>query len=504
MEWDRRENKDRAIIGAANPTELVRATEQDADSLLAFYRHVADTMEETGLDHWHWGRYPNEEMIREDIARGELYYMMEGSIIAAAVVLMVGQEKEYDSLSWTCGVRPGIFHRLAVHPSLQGAGFGGLVLDDVIQLLRRSGCDCVRCDTAEKNRNAIRLYEKLGFRPCGTMQWPDAPGRNITFDKPLKRETPMWPIRMTPAFREGGLTPWGGSRLKELFGKNTGAEITGESLEVSCIPGFESRDALGRALPELVEEFGEKLVGSYADRPFPLLLKLIDVRERLSVQVHPNDAYAAARENGKLGKTEAWLVLDTPPEGGELIYGVRPGVSLQEMREACEAGSEVEKLLNRVRVNPGDVCYIPAGCVHAVGEGVLLYEIQQSSDITYRFYDWGRVDENGNSRELHLEKALDVADLRCAPVPLRVEKSFGVKRVLSEQYFTLDMIRTDTIEMLPPVHEFGILTVTWGEMELRFAGGAIRMKAGETCLLPRNSPQLALVGHGAAALAMPS
>ena len=484
--------------------ELIRATERDVDDLLAFYRHVADNMEEQGIDHWHWGRYPNEQFIREDIAKGEMYYMLEGKTISAAVVITVGQEKEYDSLPWSCGVRPGSFRRLAVHPSMQGAGLGGLVLDDVLQLLRRSGCDCARCDTAEVNRHAIRLYEKLGFRPCGTMYWPDAPGRNVTLDKPLKRETPMWPIRMFPAFRDGGLTPWGGTRLRDRFGKETKKEITGESLEISCIPGLESRDALGRTLPELVNEYGEKLIGSYADQAFPLLLKLIDVRERLSVPVHPNDTYAAARENGKLGKTEAWLILDTPPEGGELIYGVRPGVSRQAMKEACEAGSEVEKLLNRVKVNPGDVCYIPAGCVHAAGEGILLYEIQQSSDLTYRFYDWDRTDANGRRRELHLEKALDVADLRCTPAPLRVEKSFGVKRVLSEQYFTLDLIRTDTIEMLPPVHEFGIITVTEGEMELRFAGGSVRMKAGETCLLPHNGPALALVGPGAAALAMPS
>ena len=501
MALDRRANNNGIILGGS--MELIRAAEQDVDDLLAFYRHVADNMEEQGIDHWHWGRYPNEEFIREDVAKGEMYYMLEGKTISAAVVIMVGQEEEYDSLPWSCGARPGSFRRLAVHPSMQGAGLGGLVLDDVLQLLRRSGCDCARCDTAEVNRHAIRLYEKLGFRRCGTICWPDAPGKNITLDKPLKRETPMWPIRMFPSFRDGELTPWGGTRLRDRYGKETKNEITGESLEISCSPGLESRDGMGRTLPQLIAEYGEKLVGSYADQPFPLLLKLLDVREKLSVQVHPNDTYAAARENGKLGKTEAWLVLDTPPEGGELVYGVRPGVSLQVMKEACKAGSEVEKLLNRVKVTAGDVCYIPAGCVHSIGEGMLIYEIQQSSDLTYRFYDWDRTDENGNRRELHLDKALDVADLHCTPAPLRVEKSFGVKRVLSEQYFTLDLIRTDTMEMLPPVNEFGCVTVTEGEMELRFAGGSVRMKAGETCLLPHNSPALAIVGHGAAALAMP-
>ena len=484
--------------------ELIRATERDTDRLLAFYRYVADDMEEKGLDHWHWGRYPNEEIIRGDIAKGDLYYLPEGEAIAAAVVLMAGQEPDYDSLPWSWGVRPGIFHRLAVHPSMQGAGLGGLVLDDVMLLLRRSGCDCVRCDTSEKNRNALRLYEKLGFRRCGTIRWEDSAGVNIRFDKPLKRETALWPVPMFPAFRSGSMTPWGGSRLRDRFGKNIPDDRTGESLEVSCIPGLESRDALGRTLPELIAEFGDKLVGNYAGRPFPLLLKLLDVRRQLSVQVHPDDGYAAARENGKFGKTEAWLILDAPPEGGELVYGIQPGVSLQALREACEAGQAVEKLLNRVRVSAGDVCYIPAGCVHSVGEGILLYEIQQSSDLTYRFYDWNRISPDGSRRELHLEKALDVTDLRCAPVPLRVEKSFGVKRVLTEQYFTLDLIRTDTLELLPAVHEFGILTVTEGEMELRFTGGFLKMKAGETCLLPCSGLRPALVGHGAAALAMPS
>ena len=486
--------------------ELIRATEQELDELLAFYRHVTDHMEEKGLQQWHWGRYPSEAMIREDIGRDDLYYMRVDGILAAAVVLMTGQEPEYDALHWSCGVRPGIFHRLAVHPSMQAAGLGGLVLDDVMQILRRSGCDCARCDTSEKNRHAIRLYEKLGFRPCCLMHWadsPDAEGFNITFDKPLRRETPLWPIPMKPVFRCGKQTPWGGTRLRERFGKDIKDERTGESLEASCIPGMESRDAMGRTLTELVAEFGDKLVGKYADQPFPLLLKLLDVRDRLSVQVHPDDAYAAAKENGKFGKTEAWMVLETPPEGGELIYGVRPGTTLQALREASKAGAAVEALLNRVRVTPGDVCYIPAGCIHSVGEGIMLYEIQQSSDLTYRFYDWNRTDAEGNRRELHLDKALDVTDLRCAPVPIRVEKAFGVRRILTEEYFTLDLIRTDTMEILPAIHEFGILTVTEGEMELRIAGGSVRMKAGDTCMLPRTSPEMALVGSGAAALAMP-
>ena len=319
----------------------------------------------------------------------------------------------------------------------------------------------------------------------------------------LNCETSMGPVRMEPAFRSGTMTPWGGTRLRELYGKNIPDDHTGESLELSCIPGLESRDGRGRTLPELIAEYGEKLVGRYADRPFPLLLKLIDAQRQLSVQVHPDDSYARIRENGKFGKSEAWLILDTPAGGGDLVYGVRPGVTAEEMREACEAGSEVEKLLNHVKVYPGDVCFIPAGCVHAIGRGIVLYEIQESSDVTYRFYDWNRVDQNGNRRELHLDKALDVADLGCSPMPLRTGKDPGLKRVLSAPCFTLDLIRTDSALELPGVTDFGILTALEGKPELHFAGGCRKMKAGETCLIPRSAPALTLAGTGAAALAMP-
>ena len=483
--------------------EIIQATTAELDGLISFYQVVADHMEERAIRQWHWGRYPNEELIRKDVEAGRLYYLPEDGEIAAAVVVMTGQDPEYEALSWNCGIRPGLFHRLAVHPSMHGAGLGGLVLDDVQQMLRRSGCDCIRCDASEKNRGAIRLYEKMGFRLCDHMRWPDSPDNYFVYDKPLKRETPIWPIRMTPAFRDGELTPWGGNRLAELFGKETKNRCTGESLEVSCIPGLESTDPMGRKLPELIREYGEKLIGRCVDGPFPLLLKLIDAKEKLSVQVHPDDAYAAARENGKLGKSEAWLILDTPEEGGELVYGIRPGTTKQELRDACRKG-EPEPLLNFVRVRPGDVCYIPAGCVHAIGAGILLYEIQESSDVTYRFYDWDRTDAKGKKRELHLEKALDVTNLKQRVSPVRADLSPGIRRVLEEDRFTLDLLRVSGTEMLPEIRAFGLLTVTEGELLLRWAGSAMKMKAGETCLLAKNSPELSVEGIGTAALAMPS
>jgi len=483
--------------------EIIRATENELDELLSFYQCVADNMEERSIRHWHWGRYPTEELIREDLQKGQLYYMRTDETICAAVGVVFGQEPEYEGLPWTCGMHPGTFHRIAVHPAMQGAGLGGIVMDDVQQLLRRGGCDCIRCDTSENNAPALRLYEKLGFRRCGKLHWEDNIGDNITFDKTLKRETPLWPIRMRPAFRGGDQTPWGGDRLRKRYGKETGGGITGESLEISCIPGFESTDPMGRKLPELIREFGEKLTGRYVDRTFPLLLKLIDARETLSVQVHPDDDYAASHENGKLGKTEAWLILDAP-EDGEIIYGLKPGTGLRQLKEACENGKAVEPLLRRVRVKPGDVCYIPSGCIHSIGAGVMLYEIQEASDITYRFYDWERKDAQGNSRELHLEQALAVADLKCAPRPVRVSEAYGVRRLLNEENFTLDVIRCGGVEFLPETADFGCLTSLSGELTLKWDSGEMALAEGETCLIPATAPKLYLRGEGYAALAMPN
>ena len=486
--------------------ELMKAVESDLEELLGLYQRAADSMEEGGLKQWHWGRYPSEQLIRNDVAQGLLYVLkMDDKIAGAVAILQAGGEPEYDTVSWTGGIHPGYFHRLVIDPPMQGAGLAGGILDDLQQLLRRSGCDCIRCDSSVNNSRALRLYEKMGFRSCGYFRWNDNPDEPyIALDKPLKRETPMWPIKMTPAFRFGSQTPWGGETLGEEYGKNVPGPCTGESLEVSCIPGLESTDGMGRKLPELIDRFGAKLVGKYADRPFPLLLKLISAKTALSVQVHPGDEYASLRENGKLGKNEAWLILETPEGGGELVYGMMPDTSLQELRRACEAGKAVEPLLRRIRVRRGDVCYIPSGCVHAIGPGITLYEIQESSDITYRFYDWDRTDKDGNKRELHLDKALDVTNLKLSPRPVRVERAFGTRRVLNEESFTLDIIQTDGAMKLPEIQSFGMITAVDGDVTLWWESGKLPLKKGETAFLPASAPEMTLKGIGIAALSMPN
>ena len=144
-------------------TGLIKAEEKDLEELYGLYRRTAEAMKEDGLNQWNWGVYPTEEMIRGDVERGEMYVALEEGRIEAAIALTETVDPEYTEVSWTGGMRPGIFHRLAVNPALQGAGIGGDILDDAIRLLRRAGCDCVRCDTNTKNRRALRLYEKNGI-----------------------------------------------------------------------------------------------------------------------------------------------------------------------------------------------------------------------------------------------------------------------------------------------------------------------------------------------------
>ena len=236
---------------------------------------------------------------------------------------------------------------------------------------------------------------------------------------------PIAPILMTPAYRWGAATPWGGEALRTMFRKQIPGEHTGEALEVSAIPGLESRDPSGNTLTELIEQYGERLTGKGFAHPFPLLLKLLDAKDTLSVQVHPDDAYAACVE-GKLGKTEAWHILFAAP-GAELVYGVKAGTEKDALLNASRNGAEVENLLRRVKVRAGETYYIPAGMVHAIGAGIVLYEIQQSSDVTYRFYDWERRDKEGRKRELAVSgcwtnsisawTVFRILKASCSPIP---------------------------------------------------------------------------------------
>ncbi len=309
---------------------------------------------------------------------------------------------------------------------------------------------------------------------------------------------PLPPILMYPSFRHGKLTPWGGARLRELYGKDTPDVKTGESLEVSVIPGLNSRDGEGTQLSRLIERYGKALTGTEVKGDFPLLLKLIDAREALSVQVHPNDAYAMKNEN-KLGKTEAWIILDAKP-GAQLIYGIKEGVDAAALAAAAEKGRELEGLLRHIDVSRGDVLYIPAGTVHAIGEGIVLYEIQQSSDVTYRFYDWERRDEHGNKRLLHTRQALDVTTLgappeKAVPVELPLEGAGKLEQLLMTPYFTvLRYTNCENALLAADRRRFGMLTAL-SPARLYYADRSMDLSAGQTVVLPASGEDLRLWGE---------
>jgi mannose-6-phosphate isomerase len=222
----------------------------------------------------------------------------------------------------------------------------------------------------------------------------------------------IYPLTFTPVFKD---YIWGGRNLETKLGRQIPPGIIAESWEISGHPSSPTRVAqgalAGQTLPQVLNLLGEDLVG-YRARPmlergkFPLLVKLLDANRPLSVQVHPNDDYAAAHEHGELGKTEMWYILHAEPNA-RLIYGLKQGTTPELFRDKLSAGT-LEDCLHYLPIKPGDAIFIPAGSIHALLEGALLAEIQQNSDTTYRVYDWNRLGADGKPRPLHINKAMDV------------------------------------------------------------------------------------------------
>ncbi|MDD2286153.1 MAG: class I mannose-6-phosphate isomerase, partial [Paludibacter sp.] len=255
----------------------------------------------------------------------------------------------------------------------------------------------------------------------------------------------LYPLKFTPILKD---KIWGGSTLKKLFNKPSETDKLGESWELSGYNGDISVASngflAGKSLGELIENYKGDLVGSQVydrfGRTFPLLFKLIDANDNLSIQVHPGDEVALERHNS-FGKTEMWYVIDAEPEG-ELIIGFKKDCTKEAYLKALEDGN-LGDLLQCVKVAKGDVLFIPAGLVHAIGKGVVLAEIQQTSDITYRIYDYNRLDENGKERDLHTEDVLDVIDFTASSDPKTpYTRSINeLATLVSCEYFTTNIIR---------------------------------------------------------------
>jgi mannose-6-phosphate isomerase len=298
---------------------------------------------------------------------------------------------------------------------------------------------------------------------------------------------------------------WGGRRLDSVLGKPLGSGTQyAESWEVSDHRDDVSRVAegplIGSSLRDLVRHRGHDLLGAaIAPRDqFPLLVKFIDAHQVLSVQVHPDDERGRRLANDN-GKTEAWVVIHSEP-GGLIYAGLRPGVTRDDFAQALKA-NQVEPLLHRFETKPGDCIAIPAGTVHAIGAGVLLAEIQQMSDATFRVHDWGRVGADGKPRQLHLAEALESLDFSTGPVnPLtpRLERiPGGTRESLARcEYFALERLRLDGPTRLGDPERFTILLGLSGDSVIRTHDGGIPLRFGQTVLLPAQVGQVEVAPKG--------
>ncbi|SFO22054.1 mannose-6-phosphate isomerase [Pseudobutyrivibrio sp. UC1225] len=307
---------------------------------------------------------------------------------------------------------------------------------------------------------------------------------------------------------------WGGNRLNEEFAKEIDAEPLAETWECSTHPDGLSVVSTGifygKSLHEVLSEHKEYL-GTHPLATFqqsaagqlPILIKFIDANKDLSVQVHPTDEYAGKNEDGQLGKTEMWYVLDAKL-GASLVYGLSQSVAREEMEIALDKG-DVEKYLQKVPVKKNDVFNIEAGTIHAIGAGVLVAEIQENSNLTYRLYDYDRTDKNGKKRELHIKKGLDVADLNKATEPrqpLRVLRyQQGVARELLSRckYFEVYRMIVNTerrqkVTFKSDELSFRVLLCVNGCGTISFEEEQLQIYKGDCLFIPADSVEMRLHG----------
>jgi len=287
---------------------------------------------------------------------------------------------------------------------------------------------------------------------------------------------------------------WGGTKLREAFGYELPSETTGEAWVISAHPNGDCEIAdgefAGKTLSQLYAERRD-LFGNIDNPVFPLMVKFIDASDNLSVQVHPDDAYAAEHENS-LGKTESWYVLGAD-ERASLVMG-HNAKTREELADYIKR-DDYDHLLNTIKVNEGDFFYIPSGTLHAIGAGCLIYEAQQSSDITYRVYDYHRKDAQGNERELHVQQSIDVTTVPAAPVGqdvfVNTKLDHGSKtRYLECEYLAVDKYRIGGFNELTMDKPFAMISVIAGEGTL----GGMDVKRGDNLLVCSDVDVLACDG----------
>lgn len=314
----------------------------------------------------------------------------------------------------------------------------------------------------------------------------------------------LYPLKFNPILKE---KMWGGTKLTNHFNKENISEFLGESWEISNVEGdvsvVSNGDYAGTDLRELVQQFGAELVGKsnfeQFETDFPLLIKFIDAKQDLSIQVHPNDELAKERHNS-FGKTEMWYVMETEKDA-RLVVGFNEEINKETYVQLLES-KKIMTVMNEVPVKPGDTFFIETGTVHAIGAGTVIAEIQQTSDITYRIYDFDRVDQTtGTTRELHTELAVDALNYSKAG---ETKAAYEVKtnelvEAVSCPYFTTNILELEgalTIDYAD-TDSFLIFMCVEGEASIEVDGNSEIIKTGETVLIPAKASEVILLSENA-------
>lgn len=310
----------------------------------------------------------------------------------------------------------------------------------------------------------------------------------------------MYPIKLIPVFKD---YIWGGTRLKEGFGKKSSLQIIAESWELSCHKDGHSIAANGKfkgnTLIQIIQSLGEGCLGENSKKfdKFPILIKLIDSKQPLSVQVHPDDEYAMKKE-GEYGKTEMWYVIDAD-EGASLVYGFNKNVTPDELRKRIN-DQTLPEVLNHVPVKKGDCFFIESGLVHAIGKGILIAEIQQNSNTTYRLYDYGRKDASGKQRPLHIEDALNVAQLSisspAAAAKVSIHSGYKEYQLSECKYFNVKKYEVaDSVNLYAGSDSFHAFTALEGGGYILCNNNKYNFNKGDTYFIAANLGRYEVCGN---------
>ena len=320
----------------------------------------------------------------------------------------------------------------------------------------------------------------------------------------------LYPLRFEPQFRR---YIWGGRRLESVLQKPIGDQTAAESWEI--VDHGEDQSIVqfgtlaGQSLGQLIKDHGESLLGvevarqvasdqipSYLQNRFPLLLKFLDANRNLSIQVHPDDAFGATLDPPDLGKTEAWYVMEAD-DGAKIYAGLKSGVD-QAAFESAVADGRTEDVMHSFEPNTGDCVFIPAGTMHAIGEGLLIAEIQQASDTTFRVYDWGRVGDDGKSRPLHISQSIAATDFARGPVQPTAPQEIagGVEELVACDKFVMRRHRFGDPCTIGGDGKFRILAVIAGALAVESDPSDQPLGLGQTMLLPASLPLLDLKPEG--------